>query len=374
MQLTLDKKQVAMPFPLVDVSGAPYERGVQFGRACGDMIDRYPAILQQVLLRDARFRDPKAMPKDIGRAELEARALRFLPFFEAFAPAQVEELRGVAAGAEVSFATALLVNVRGEVGVFDRIADATSGCTAFAVGRDATVDGGVLVGQNQDQGQATKDLVVVLRVDPDKGPRMLTPTFGGLLGYCGINSAGVGYMQTQLGNSVWRFGMPHYPLKRAFLEQESIAGCLAALGRARLASCGDYVLADRDEIVNIESTPDGSAVVRAGSGCIAHANNFEDPDLARDDQLVGVLTDSPLRSQRLKELQRAKSGAVTLEDAKNWLSDHQGHPTSICRHDVSNDPAALTTLYSVICEPDKGLIHMTAGNPCTNEFHTYSLD
>src|SRR5207244_403118 len=128
-----------------------------------------------------------AKPKDLDREELERRALRFLPFFEAFAPEQVEEIKGVAAGAEVSFATALLVNVRGEVGVFDRETNAAGGCTAFAAGRGATADGSVLIGQNQDQGEFGQDLVVILRIAPDRGPHMLIATFGGLLGYGGIN-------------------------------------------------------------------------------------------------------------------------------------------------------------------------------------------
>jgi isopenicillin-N N-acyltransferase-like protein len=374
MQLSLDKRQATRPYRLVDVSGNAFERGFQFGRACGDMIERYPAVLRKVLLRDARLRDPSAKPKDLDREELERRALRFLPFFEAFAPEQVEEIRGLAAGAEVPFGTALLVNVRGEVGVFDRAIDASAGCTAFAVGREATADGGVLIGQNQDQGQIGQDLVAILRVEPDRGPRLLMATFGGLLGYGGINSAGVGMMQNAVANSTWRFAMPHYPLKRALVEQESIAGCLAVLERARVGSSTNYVLVDRTEILDVESTPDGYSVLRDEGGCIAHSNNFLDRRLAEDDCLVREIVDSPGRYRRLSQLQREKRGGITLEDAKSWLSDHDQHPSGICRHGDPDQPTMLTTMYSVICEPDKGLMHVAAGNPCVNPFHTYSLD
>jgi hypothetical protein len=374
MQLSLDKKPTTRPFRLVEVSGNAYERGFQFGRACGDMVDRYPEVLRNILGRDARLRDPSAEPKELGRAELERRALRFLPLFEAFAPEQVEEIRGVAAGAEVPFETALLVNVRGEVGVFDRKAEALSGCTAFAVGRAATADASVLIGQNQDQGQATRDLVAILRIEPDRGPRMLMATFGGLLGYGGINSAGVGMMQNQLANSTWRFGLPHYPLKRAFLEQETIAGCLAVLERARLASCANYVLVDRNEAVDVETTPDGFAVLRDEAGLVAHANDFIDGRLAEDDTLVAQLKDSPARYRRMSQLLKERRGSITLDDAKRWMSDHDHYPTGICRHGDTKDPTVLTTMYSVICEPDKGLMHVADGNPCTNAFHTYALN
>jgi len=263
--------------------------------------------------------------------------------------------------------------VRGEVGVFDRKPDTSAGCTAFAAGRDATADGGILIAQNQDQGQVMREFVAIVRIEPDKGPRMLMASFGGLLAYGGINAAGIGMMQNSLANSVWRFGLPHYPLKRAFMQQESIAGCLAVLEKAQLGSCGNYVLCDRDGIVDLETTPDGFAVLRDEQGCIAHSNNFIDGRLAADDTLVQTLTDSPVRYRRMSRLLQEKRGAITLDDAKAWLSDHDHYPNGICRHADPSDTTALTTMYALICEPDKGLLHIADGNPCTSPFHTYSL-
>jgi hypothetical protein len=225
------------PYPLIDVSGTPYERGYQHGRAAGDLIRRYPDALRRVIIVEARYRAPDTEPAELADAELEARTLHFLPFFERFCPEHVTEIRGIADGAEVPFWMALLPNVRAEVGVFDRLSHGVTGCTAFAVGPDATADGGVLIGQNQDQNALMRELTIILRVEPDDGPNMLMATFGGLIAYGGINSAGVGIMQNSLANSVWRLGLPHYPLKRALLQQDSISGCLAQFDRAPLGSC-----------------------------------------------------------------------------------------------------------------------------------------
>jgi isopenicillin-N N-acyltransferase-like protein len=361
------------PYPLIDVSGAPYERGRQHGRAAGDLIRRYPDALRQVIMVEARYRDPDMEPREISDAELEERALRFLPFFERFAPEQLVEIQGVADGAEVPFWMALLVNVRAEVGFFDSVSYLSTGCTAFAAGPSATADGGVLIGQNQDQNALMRDLTVVLRVEPDQGPRMLTATFGGLIAYGGINSEGVGIMQNSLANSVWRFGLPHYPLKRALLEQDSIAGCLAQFDRAPLGSCANYVLCDREAVVDVEATPDGYAVQRGADGWVGHANNFRDPGLAADEKLLAAMPDSARRTTRIDTLMAADSGSITLDDAKRWLSDHDGFPTSICRHATSAEPTAMHSMYSVICEADKGRLHITHGNPCENPYSTYSL-
>ncbi len=42
--------------PLVRVSGGPYERGRLHGRACGDLIRRYPDFLLQVIGVEGRWR------------------------------------------------------------------------------------------------------------------------------------------------------------------------------------------------------------------------------------------------------------------------------------------------------------------------------
>ena len=73
------------------------------------------AGLRALPARDGADGPPGATPQGPTEADLEARALTFLPAFEAFAPHLVEEIRGIAEGAGVPFATALLVNVRAEV-------------------------------------------------------------------------------------------------------------------------------------------------------------------------------------------------------------------------------------------------------------------
>jgi isopenicillin-N N-acyltransferase-like protein len=363
----------APPYRLIDISGAPYERGVQHGRAAGDLIRLYPERLRRVIMGEARLRDPENDPREITDAEFEERALRFLPFFERFAPEQIEEIRGVADGAEVPFWTALLVNVRAEVGVFDRLA-AEGGCTAFAAGPEATADGGVLIGQNQDQSALMRDLTVILRIEPEAGPRILTASFGGLLTYGGINSAGVGFMQNSLANSVWRLGLPHYPLKRAILLQDDIPGVLRQFDRAPLGSCANYVLCDRKDVADVEATPDGYAVLRGANGRIGHTNNFRDPALAADEKLLASLPDSATRCERIEALMAAHEGGIALDDAKRWLSDHEGFPTSICRHGTTDESAVGQSIYSIVCEADKGLLHITHGNPCENRYWTYSLN
>jgi isopenicillin-N N-acyltransferase like protein len=360
------------PFPLIEISGPPYDRGVQFGRACGDLIRRYPAVLRQVLADEARLRVPDARPVEMDDDEMARRALLFLPWFEEYAPEQVEEIRGVADGADLPFALALLVNVRAEVAGLEHFA---AGCTAVALGRGATADGSILIGQNQDQHPAMQELVVILKVIPDDGPGMLMATFGGLLGYGGINSAGIGYVMNALANSTWRMGLPHYPVKRALLRQTNLAGCLGAFDRARVGSCSNNLLVDRERMIDVEATPDGYEILEPNprqGDFLVHTNHFRCAPLARDEQLLSRLPDSAPRCARMESLIREHHGLLTLPTLQSFFADHDGHPRSICRH-LDAAGAGLRSIFSVIGEPDRGRLHVSVGNPCESAYFTYEL-
>ena len=312
----------ASAFPFVEIRGRPRERGRQFGEACREQVRAYPEALRRVLGAEAGLRalpagdgadgPPGAAPQAPTEADLEARALTFLPAFEAFAPHLVEEIRGIAEGAGVAFATALLVNVRAEVaGVTGVRAGSVQveGCTAFAAGQGATARGDVLIGQNQDQAPEMEAFGVVVRVRPEDGPPAVMATFGGLVGYPGLNGEGVAHVQNALANGAWRHALPHYPLKRVLLEQGSVEGCLGVFDRAPLASCGNYVLADgRGRIVDVESTPDGYAVLEPEEGLLVHANHFRSDRFRPQERLLKSLPNSAPRTARLQALLGARRG------------------------------------------------------------------
>jgi isopenicillin-N N-acyltransferase-like protein len=381
-------------FPFVEVAGPPRERGRQHGAACREQVRGYADALLGVMVGEAKLRsldcsgEPAGdggaggapRPPALTREDLYARAMTFLPAFERFAPHLVEEIHGIAEGAGVPFAAALLVNVRAEVAGVTGVAGvrapvaagAGEGCTSFAVGRDATAAGNVLLGQNQDQDPEMERFGVVLRVRPDDGPPAVMATFGGLVGYPGLNGAGVAFFQNALSNGTWRHALPHYPLKRVLLEQRDVEGCLAAIGRAPLASCGNMVLGDRSgRILDVEATPDGFAVVEAEDGIVVHTNHFRSDRFRPEERLLASLPDSEHRLARMTSLLGAARGAITVDTMKACLRNHDDGPASICRHEPQRP---MKTIASMIADPDAGLLHVARGNPCENDYVAYSVE
>ena len=127
---------------------------------------------------------------------------------------------------------------------------------------------------------------------------MLMCSFAGLVGYPGINEAGVSVFQNALSTRSWRGdAMPHYFMKRVLLEQADVAACAAVLGKARVCSSGNYVLTDRrGTLRDVELTPDRLAVLEAEDDIVVHANHFQSPTLVPEEALLPHIPDSAHRS------------------------------------------------------------------------------
>src|ERR1044071_8346576 len=77
-------------------------------------------------------------------------------------------------------------------------APAAEGCTAYAIRPRGTAGGEVIAGQNADMGANMIPLAYMLHLQPRDKPQVLIWTFGGMLGYHGMNSAGVAHFSNAL--------------------------------------------------------------------------------------------------------------------------------------------------------------------------------
>jgi len=312
----------------------------------------------------------------LSRERLRSRAQRFLPLFEQHCPHLVDEIRGLAEGAGVPLAEALAVQVRGELG---QVQD--EACTTFVIAPRGTASGQALIGQNSDVEPELEEFAYVLRLEPVGKPAVMMWTFGGMIGYHGLNSSGVAHFANSLGGGpAWRMALPHYPVKRLMLEQRTLANVLELLRRVPVCFSGNYVLCDgAGRIADVELTPDGFALMEyQREGFLAHSNHFVCGPYACPETDRASVPDSFPRFTRMHELLASRAGRLTVEDLWHFLADHEGHPTSICRHphDGPDHPSVSArgrTTASLIAEPASGLLHVCRGNPCQSSYETYRL-
>src|SRR5262249_44462066 len=206
-----------------EARGTHRELGRQHGEQCRDRLLAFLDYLGSTLR--------------LSREQVHARALRFLPLFERHCPHLVEEVRGLAEGAAVPLGEALAVQIRGEMG-----AALPEGCTTFVIAGRGTATGQVLIGQNSDMDPELDALGYVLKLRPAGRPALVMWTFGGQIGYHGMNEAGVAHFANALGGGpAWRFGLPHYPVKRMMLERGTLSEVYDLLRRVPVCSSGNYV-------------------------------------------------------------------------------------------------------------------------------------
>ena len=342
---------ISHTFPLLEVAGDAYELGYQHGAQAAPLIERYLRLTERIT----------GQPRDL----LCARARTFLPYIEKLSPAYVTEVRGLAAGAGISFDEALLCQARAEAG---RVSD--GGCTAFALKGEATAGGRLLAGQNQDLEPEYADVAILLHVKPTDGrPRALIFTFAGQLGYSGMNEHGLTHFANALYDAPWQLGLPHYPLKRVMLEQRNADECVALLAAHRTCSAANALIADAaGNVRDVEVRPEGIARFQDDhSDWIIHANHYLTGEFACHE--TNSLADSCPRLNRMRQLVREQWGQITVASLQQMLADHAGDPGGICRH----GERGMHSISGYIAEPAQRLFHVRRGHGCLGSWTTYAV-
>ncbi len=349
-------------YPLIDAAGSPRELGRQHG--------------EQARTKIAGFVGWMCETFKLTQPQLERKARTFLPLLDRHCPHLMEEVNGLAEGAEIKPDSALACQLRGEL-----VGRSAEACTTFVLGPGVTANGETLIGQTSDMADEMRDFSYVLHLQPEGRPEVIMWTFGGMFGYHGLNEHGVAHFANSLGGGpYWRPGLSHYPLKRLILEQQNLASVRALMGSYPVCSSGNYVLCDGSgSILDIELTADGPTEIGdGGEGFIAHSNHFLCAPHACPENHRATLPDSFARLDRIRSLIRKDAGRLNVSFMKSILADHDGHPVSICRHphDGQGDgmlPNSGRTVAAIIAEPNQGRFHIASGNPCETSFVEYRL-
>jgi isopenicillin-N N-acyltransferase-like protein len=302
---------VVAPDLIVDVSGSGRERG----RAHGEMLrDRIADALERW---DADVGERMGIPAADHVAGLLA-ATQFLPAIEAATPELLEEVRGIAEGAAVSFERILAYNLMDEEWWYSQAAGHRHACSLVAVG--AGEGGAALLAQNMDLPEVMDGGQSVVRSTAPDGSRTVVLTAAGMIGLTGCNSDGLGVCVNTL--SMLRHsdeGVPVAFVLRGLLERRSLAGAEAFLRTVRHASGQHYAIGCREEVAGFECSAGGVAASDAGEGRFWHTNHplaCRDLDPA-DDEPAGT-ADSRARLARLAE---SGPDIESIGDCQELLAD-----------------------------------------------------
>lgn len=368
----------ARSLPLIEISGTPLERGHQYGEA----------VRPQLHAALAYYEEAFGQSSGLTWNQVTTRAARWTQPVRDYAPHLLEEMRGIAEGAGVALDDILALNARGEV-IYDRsFADMKSkeeepadepaeGCTSFAAYGEASGDGHVWAGQNWDWRAGVGDTVVMLRIVQPPHPTLIMQVEAGQIGRQGANSAGIALNANGLGG---RFsdaiGLPQTVVRRSVLDQHSITDALEVLCRTRAHIASNALLTCREGFaVDLETTPAGHGWMYPTDGLLVHGNHYQAGIPAAiaanyrpmsSDSLVRV----PRAEQGLRALRSSTGADESRKLIKQAMSDHLGHPESLCTHPDPRKPEVKhwSTLVSSCVDLTSGDYHVTAGTPCDRDY------
>jgi isopenicillin-N N-acyltransferase-like protein len=346
-------------YPEVLVNGLPRELGKQIGDAAGEQVRGFCEVAMKHVQRTTSISRDKAL--EVARQSAA--------FADAYSPDMVEELRGTAEAAGVSFDDLMLLQVRNQLQP-----DSNEGCTALSLPIDSSVRSGSLVAQNWDADPALDEFTIVLTRRPAGKPALTTCTQAGLISYMGFNEVGIGACVNTLPAPVRGVGVPHYFTLRGIYEALTLDKAVESVSRAHRAIPANILLATNEGPADLEVTVDSVHTLRPHERpWLTHTNHCIHPDLTPTNEQFPELIQSHARKQRIDQLLDS-SNATTIDDVKEFLRDHDGYPKSICRH-ANDDPhhGFWETVFSIIIEAGEGRMHISRGTPCNHTYETYEM-
>ena len=343
------------PFPLIDLSGSPRERGRIHGKAAADRLRRGAKMYAESLLRSG-----------VDWPELERRAEALVPSIEKFDPTYIEEMRGIAEGANEPFAAVVLMNARTEMVAAARqeqeARQVPDGCTAALALPEASADGVLLHGQNWDWRAECAETGVLLRIHRDDGPDILTFTEAGGLARSGLNSAGIGLTANalQCDRDYKRgLGVPLPFIRRKVLESAYLANAVQTimstpkLGSNHMAVSHATASGGGGEAFGFECAPDDTFWLAPDRGLYVHANHWiaeparaQVKDTGLAETPCSIYRDKRVRDQLCRQARQAHAGRFPLGLLRRLGLALVGVPAAAAQHarredgDHGHDPDA----------------------------------
>lgn len=350
----------AAAVPYLCLSGNPFEVGFEHGAARADALTAF--------IHDDLCRINKLVPAAVTLAGLRPLLADYAAAITAATPALSLEIAGLADGVGIPLDVAVLLQARREIIGYQKI-PARGDCTTYASLVAGPSQSPVLA-QTVDLNGNLDDQIAVLDISlSGSARRALVVSFGGLLGYLGINSDGLAIGLNLVLGGTWHPGLPPYLAIRHLLDNAgSVAEALEILNDLPLASSRSLTLCDRTAVACVEILGDQSRVTVAEQS--AHTNHYLHPDFASADELNIFARNSSLL--RLKACQSALAEATVCSGL--GVEEHFGllAQPAMCVGDTG-DIRRERTVAAVVMLPQRRELHLRPGDPSRSSTQIFRI-
>lgn len=331
------------------LDGGAFTRGQQHGIALRQRLQHFVADGQ---CRLDYLTDSKLSPQYLQQL-IEAHR----QIVGAVMPDIALEIAGLAEGAGITYDHAWLLQLRREVIGYS--AKTAGDCTTLA-----TVKSAAILAQTIDLNGNLDDIIAVLDVT---GPPIssIILSFAGLLGYLGINEAGLAIGLNLVLGGQWNPGVPPYLAIRHLLDTcETAHEAVERLKGIPLSSSRSFTLCDSRTSLVVEVLEGQFRVMEQKVS--VHTNHYLHEDFVSADRLNVFARNSSMRR---------------LEAARAF-TDQQHFDVEACFKLFSASPICVKstgnirrerTVAAVVMSPMLGELNLRCGDPSLSKTVTYGL-
>lgn len=388
-------------FPILNLTGTPYMRGVQYGSQAAAQI-RHSIASYARLFAYRQGRDWTAV---------QSAALAYLPLLETHAPDLLTEMQGIAAGAECPLAAIVALNARTEllagprpIGAHpdyvramaqnqstgvpqhadtpdftnDSIAANSTApdqgeCTMVAALPGATSNGTTLLAQTWDWNGDQRGACVLLRIQSPDHPTILTLTEAGIVAKIGMNTAGLGVCLNILNSLADGAspGLPIHVVLRQMLQMSDYDAARAVATETHYSASSCISLAAGDgRATCMEVTPTGMGTLEPQAGLLVHTNHCVTEEAHAGERPLDPASSSVPRLDRATELLTRQRGTIDHDMLIALLRDRAGIPNCICRRpDPRLHPSERPeSVAGIVMDLAEQVMYVAPGVPCDVAF------
>lgn len=340
--------------PVLQVRGSHREVGQQIGARMRPALCRLVERMRQRVPAGLTYRD------------LVRQGQVFLAYSRGVYPQYVEELEGIAEGADLPLEELFL-------GMCEELWEPTfwrRGCTDFAARGRATVDGSTLLAHTNDEAPEREEGLVILRVQAGDEPEFLGVSLGGLGFSAGFNAAGIALTGNEVLARDVRPGVPRLLIVRAILAARRLGEAMDVCLLPQRASNYNNIIADRwGEVYSVEGSATDYEALYIEDDILAHANHYLSPAMRHLEADRNDIGGSILRYHRAIRLLRENFGQLSPERFMALLADHANYPASICKHGIES-----VTVFSIIIDVTHLRAWIGRGRPCETTYTEHCLN
>lgn len=288
------------------------------------------------------------------------KSLECLEITKKFFPSLIIESDAIAKAADVPLIEFFFINNRevyDEAEEWDKKQSVNPDHCTVVAGFD---NGKLIIGHNEDWSLEALDEIYILKATIGE------TTFIGLnytVAVAGLSASMNNFGLVQCINDIYqtnKIGVPKNYVARAILEAKTLNEAEGIIKSVPRASGFNHVLAQGDEVRNIEIAGDSIGIQKVVEKPYVHTNHYLTEELK---SLEKFHTKSS--EERYKRANALLKENMTVDDIKSILSDTQNKDYPICRADE--------TIGSAIFIPSELKANFCYGHPCAGKFIEYSI-